>query len=327
MDTLTRYIQKIWSVIVAYVRGIMCAIALSIINPYKNFYTHKIVSEIADYLKKRLEQVDKNCGKPLVGIVCGSGLGGIAEDIKILLSIPYEEIPNFPRATVPGHDKVLIFGYLKGAFVVCLKGRFHLYEGHAMDACIAPVRLMKLLGCSHVIITNAAGGLNPDFKVGDIMIIKDHINIMGMAGFGALKGEHDENWGNRFVPMNGAYDPALIEAAKKNAREMNIALQEGVYTAVGGPNYETVAELRCLRLMGVDSVGMSTVPEVIAARQLNLKVFGLSIITNKCAVDYSIAEDANHEEVLREGENKGPEIRALVASVVEHIQKTNKKSF
>lgn len=199
--------------------------------------------------------------RPKIGIICGSGLNHLAEILTEADSFPYEDIPNFPVSTVSGHVGRMVFGYLNGIEVMCMQGRFHAYEGYSLQRCAMPVRVMKLCGCSHLIATNAAGGLNDNYSVGDIMLIKDHVNIMGFAGNSSLLGPNDTRFGPRFPPMNKAYDPELIKIAQKLSSEMGFdnVTRTGVYTCLGGPNYETVAELNMWRLLGVDAIGMSTV--------------------------------------------------------------------
>lgn len=199
----------------------------------------------------------------------------LAENVTEQEVFPYEEIPDFPVSTVEGHVGQMVFGKLNGVTVMCMQGRFHYYEGYPLAKCCMPVRVMKLVGCTHLIATNAAGGLNKSYEVGDIMILKDHINFMGFAGNNPLQGPNDPRFGLRFPPMNQAYDAKLIALAKQVGKELGMEknLHEGVYTCLGGPNYETVAELRMLKILGVDAVGMSTVHEVVTARHCDLTVF------------------------------------------------------
>lgn len=222
-----------------------------------------------------------------------------------------------------GHHGKLVFGYLCGVPVVCMKGRFHYYEGYPLWKCAMPVRVMKLVGVSYLIATNAAGGLNSNYKVGDIMLVRDHINIMGFAGNNPLQGPNDERFGPRFPPMNKAYDRELLNNAKQIAEEIGIGdtIHEGVYACLGGPNFETVAELRMLKMLGVDAVGMSTVHEVITAIHCNLKVVAFSLITNACITDYDNHNQANHEEVIDVGKMKENDLRRFTEKIVEHIAK------
>lgn len=204
-----------------------------------------------------------------------SSTDALADSVTDRDSFPYEDIPGFPLSTVEGHIGRMVFGYLNGVPVMCMQGRFHYYEGYPLAKCCMPVRVMKLVGCTHLIATNAAGGLNKSYEVGDIMVLKDHINFMGFAGNNPLQGPNDPRFGPRFPPMNKAYDAKLRQLAKQIGKEMGVEkhLHEGVYTCLGGPNYETVAELRMLSILGVDAVGMSTVHEVVTARHCDLTVF------------------------------------------------------
>lgn len=221
---------------------------------------------------------DKIEGKvPFAGIVLGSGLGELAEKITDKIVIPYTDIPNFSKSTAVGHKGNLIAGYLGGKFVVAMQGRFHYYEGYGMDQVTLPARVMKVLGISYFIVSNAAGGVNPDFKVGDLMIIKDQINLMPNP----LVGPNLDDFGPRFPDMTRPYDPALIKKAMDIAKELEIKVVSGVYLGSTGPTYETPAEYGFFRTIGADAVGMSTVPEVIVARHSSIPVFGVSVITNE----------------------------------------------
>ncbi|MEI7724656.1 MAG: purine-nucleoside phosphorylase [Bacteroidota bacterium] len=231
----------------------------------------KKIKETIEYLESRISE------KPEVGIILGTGLGGLVNEIDIHHTFPYEFIPNFPVSTVAGHHGQLIFGTMSGKNIVAMQGRFHYYEGYTMQEITFPVRVMKFLGIDLLILSNASGGVNPDFEVGDIMIINDHINLMKDN---PLMGQNEEEIGTRFPDMGNAYDSALIDKALGIARKNNIKLQQGVYAAVSGPTYETPAEYRYIRTIGADAIGMSTVPEVIAARHMGLKCFAVSIISD-----------------------------------------------
>ncbi|XP_067308988.1 purine nucleoside phosphorylase 5b [Pseudorasbora parva] len=266
--------------------------------------------------------------RPLVGIVCGSGLGGLAEMLKDQLVINYGDIPNFPQITgsaVQGHAGNLVFGTLKGKPCVCMQGRFHLYEGYNIQKTTMPMRVFKLLGVETVLLTNAAGGLNQEYNVGDVMIIKDHINIPGFAGNNPLVGPNDERFGTRFPCMSDVYDRDLQQLAHTVAEELGFSsfMQRGVYSVLGGPSYETIAECRMLRALGADAVGMSTVHEVIVAHHCGMKVFALSLITNQSVMDYDSEKRANHEEVLRTGEQRARQLEKLVANMVSRIELRN----
>lgn len=223
--------------------------------------------------------------KPFAGIVLGSGLGKLAEKIENKTVIPYKKIPGFPVSTAVGHKGNFIAGELGGKFVVAMQGRFHYYEGYPMELVTLPIRVMKVLGIQYLFVSNAAGGVNFDFKMGDLMIIKDHINHLPNP----LMGPNLEEFGPRFPDMTRPYDKGLISLAKEIAARLDITLREGVYFAGTGPSYETPAEYKYFRLIGADAVGMSTIPEVIVARHSSIPVFGMSVITNEAHDDY--AED------------------------------------
>ncbi|XP_037904664.1 purine nucleoside phosphorylase isoform X3 [Hermetia illucens] len=286
---------------------------------FDEIYSYEIIKEIADYL------LEKTSIRPKIGVICGSGLNSLADFLTQTDAFPYESIPHFPISTVEGHVGRMVFGYLEGVPVMCMQGRFHYYEGYPLSKCSMPVRVMKLVGCTHLLATNAAGGLNTKFKVGDIMLVRDHVNMMGLAGNSPLQGPNDPRFGPRFPPMTNAYDKELIKIAKKISVEMGIEknIHQGVYTCLGGPNYETVAELRMLRTLGVDAVGMSTVHEVITARHCDLTVFAFSLITNKCPSDYDSDEDeANHEEVVSVGKQRQNLCAELMCKMVRAINES-----
>lgn len=260
--------------------------------------------------------------RPTVGIVCGSGLGGLAEMIKDPQIFKYSDIPNFPRSTVHGHAGRLVFGTLKGKPCVCMQGRFHLYEGYPIQKITLPMRVFKLMGVETMIMTNAAGGLNQDYKVGDIMIIKDHINMPGFSGVNPLSGPNDDRFGLRFPCMSDAYDRKLRKLAHDVAAELGYSdfLREGVYCVLGGPSFETIAECRMLHRIGADAVGMSTVHEVIVARHAGMRCFALSLISNRAVMDYDSEEKANHEEVLETGKLRAEQMEKLVSTIVAQLE-------
>ncbi|KAK9704044.1 Phosphorylase superfamily [Popillia japonica] len=260
--------------------------------------------------------------EPKVGIICGSGMGSLAEALENKIVIPYHDIPNFPVSTVEGHAGQLVFGTLSKVFVVCMQGRFHYYEGYPLWKCAMPIRVMKLIGVEFLIATNAAGGINTAFMEGDVMLIKDHINMMGFAGNNPLQGPNDIRWGPRFPPMNKAYDTDLINQAKQiwKQEELKGRLFDGVYTCLGGPNFETVAELRMLKLLGVDAVGMSTVHEVLTARHCDMTVLAFSLITNVCLMDYHDHDNMpTHEEVMDVGKIRQGTLKLFVEKIVAYI--------
>ncbi|KAF0041540.1 hypothetical protein F2P81_007438 [Scophthalmus maximus] len=278
-------------------------------------YTHEEYKETADWLLAHTEQ------RPKVAIICGSGLGSLADLLEDKTVFPYKDIPRFPTSTVPGHAGQLVFGKLQGRECVCMQGRFHFYEGYDIQTVTFPVRVFFLLGVETLIVTNAAGGLNDAYNEGDIMLIKDHINLPGFAGQNPLCGQNDERFGVRFPCMSDAYDRELRALARQTAEEQGCGgfLQEGVYCMVAGPSYETIAECRLLRTLGADTVGMSTVPEVLVARHCGLRVLGLSLITNMTVTDYDSNQKANHEEVLQTTRNRTQDLERFVSNLIAKI--------
>ncbi|XP_015224130.1 purine nucleoside phosphorylase 6 [Lepisosteus oculatus] len=279
-------------------------------------YTFEDYKETADWLLTRTDL------RPKVAIICGSGLGGLADLLGDKAIFPYQDIPRFSQSTVPGHSGQLVFGKIEGKPCVCMQGRFHFYEGYALTKVTFPVRVFHLLGVKTLIVTNAAGGLNPDFQVGDIMFIKDHLNIPGITGQNPLFGPNEERFGVRFPCMSDAYDKGLLRIANKTASELGFSdfVRSGVYCMAAGPSYETVAECRLLRTLGGDAVGMSTVPEVVVARHCGLQVFGISLITNKVVMDYDSQEKTNHEEVLQTSKMRAKDLQSLVCSFLGKIE-------
>ncbi len=268
--------------------------------------------------QKIQQAADYVCGKvtaaPSIGMILGSGLGGIAEKIENKREIPYGDIPNFKSSTAPGHKGQLVYGTLNGAAVICMQGRLHFYEGHDMADITLPIRMMKLLGVKTLIVTNAAGGVNTSFEVGDLMLIDDHINFMGRN---PLIGPNAAEFGPRFCDMSYTYTPALRALAKETAEKLSIPLRHGVYLACSGPSYETPAEIRAFRTLGADAVGMSTVPEVIAASHCGLQVLAFSLITNMAAgvLDQPLTE----EEVIEIGQKKGSVLQDLIFEIIGSI--------
>ncbi|XP_048111317.1 purine nucleoside phosphorylase 4a isoform X1 [Alosa alosa] len=263
--------------------------------------------------------------RPKVAIICGSGLGLLADALKCQDSFKYADIPGFPQSTVQGHAGRLVFGELKGKTCVCMQGRFHMYEGHSLCKVTFPIRVFKLLGVETVIVTNAAGSLNDTYHCGDIMVIKDHINFPGLAGLNPLNGPNEEKFGPRFPAMSGIYDKHLRRLAFDICKSMGYAqfVQEGVYCMVGGPNFESIAEARLLHKLGVDAVGMSTAPEVLVAGHCGMRVFGLSLITNKVVKCYDDTEAVNHESVLEVGKMRSETLQTLVTELVGRMDINN----
>ncbi len=253
--------------------------------------------------------------EPSLGIILGSGLGSLAEDIDAQYTIPYSTIPYFPVSTVEGHAGNLIFGTLSGKKVVAMQGRFHFYEGYSMKEVTFPVRVMKYLGIKALIVSNASGGVNPKFHIGDIMLINDHINLFPEH---PLHGKNYDQLGPRFPEMGEAYNKDFIKLMHQIAEEQGITLQEGVYVGMQGPTFETPAEYGMIRFLGGDAVGMSTIPEVIVARHMNIPVLAISVITDLGGPD--IEYKVSHEEVLKAAANAEPIVRKLVAKFVEKVQ-------
>jgi purine-nucleoside phosphorylase len=251
--------------------------------------------------------------KPEIGIILGSGLGHLADEIKVANKIAYADIPNFPVSTVKGHEGHLIFGTLNGIQVVAMQGRFHFYEGYAMDEVVFPVRVLKMLGINYLFVSNASGGVNHDFEVGDIMFITDHINLMPNP----LVGPNNLDFGPRFVDMSEAYDKRLLSKAKKVARQHSIRYKTGIYAAVSGPTYETPAEYKYIKTLGADAVGMSTVPEVIVARHMKLPVFAVSVISD-LGVEGKIVE-ISHDEVVDAASLVAPKLTLIIKDLVKEV--------
>jgi len=249
--------------------------------------------------------------KPDIGIILGTGLGGLVDEIEVLHTIPYTTIPDFPVSTVAGHNGQLIFGKMSGKNIVAMQGRFHYYEGYSMQEVAFPVRVMKLLGIELLIVSNASGGVNPSFNVGDLMIIEDHINLMKDN---PLIGHNDDKLGTRFPDMGHAYDRELIAKVFTIAGKHNIHLQKGIYAAVSGPTFETPAEYRYIRTIGADAVGMSTVPEVIAARHMGLRCFAFSVISD-LGVPGKIVE-VTHQDVILAASNVEPKMTKILKELI-----------
>jgi purine-nucleoside phosphorylase len=254
---------------------------------------------------------------PAVGIVLGSGLGGLADTIGDATAIPYAAIPGMPGSTVPGHAGRLVLGEIGGVVCALLQGRAHFYEGHDMATAAFGVRLLRALGVETLIVTNAAGGLNPEYAAGDLMVLRDHIFLPGMAGFHPLRGPNDEAAGPRFPAMVGAYDAALRRMAREEAARLGVRCHEGVYVMVAGPSYETSAELLFLRAIGADAVGMSTCPEVVVARHAGLRVLGIALIANLALADQP--DVLTHDAVVAASRRAAASLAAVLAAVVERL--------
>lgn len=267
------------------------------------------IKQATEFIRGKTEFV------PQIGIILGTGLGSLAEGIKVEAKISYKEIPFFPISTVESHAGWLIFGELSGKKVVAMQGRFHYYEGYNLKQVTFPVRVMKALGAKVLVVSNACGGLNPLFKAGDIMVITDHINLLGSN---PLFGPNDESLGPRFPDMCRCYDAELVTLAEDVALNMGIRLQKGVYVAVPGPNLETAAEYRFLRFIGADVVGMSTVPEVIVARHQDMKVLGFSLVTDMGLPD--ALKPTNMTEILATAAKSEPLLKRIMTQVIEEMK-------
>ncbi len=267
----------------------------------------KTIKESVAYIKDRIAD------EPLAGIVLGTGLGGLVKEITIEKELRYHDIPHFPISTVEGHDGKLIFGTLGGKRVVAMQGRFHYYEGYSMQEVIFPVRVMKYLGIRYLFLSNASGGVNPDYEIGDLMVLENHINFLPNP----LIGPHDPEFGPRFPDMSEPYDHRLIGMAEEIAKEEGISLQQGVYLATTGPTYETPAEYRHFRIIGADAVGMSTIPEVIAARQMGVPCFAISIITD-LGVPGKI-ETVTHESVQQVAAGAEKKMTLIMKRMIERL--------
>jgi purine-nucleoside phosphorylase len=267
------------------------------------------VAQAANAVRRR------GVANPRVGLILGSGLGDLADEVQNAITVPYADIPHFPVSTVPGHAGTLVCGTLEGAQVAAMRGRVHFYEGYSLREITFPVRVLRSLGAEVLIVTNAAGGLNETYTTGDLMVIEDHLNLMGMAGQSPLVGPEEPELGVRFLDMLDAYDPELREAAHDAADQAGFKLQQGVYAMVGGPAYETMAEIRFLQRGGADAVGMSTIPEVIVARHAGMRVLGVSAITDM-AVGPAAVNTISHLEVLAAAERIKPHLIAVVRGVL-----------
>lgn len=272
------------------------------------FLTLAQIDEVADSIRARAKT------QPRIGMILGSGLGALADSIPNPDVIPYSELPHWPVSTVFGHTGQLVIGALENQPVLVMQGRTHFYEGISMSQMTLPVRVMQRMGIEILVVTNAAGAINPDFTPGDLMLITDHLNFVGMAGFNPLIGPNMEEFGPRFPDMSQAYDRALGELARQAARENNLELREGIYVGLSGPSFETPADLRFLRIAGADAVGMSTVPEVTVARHGGIRVLGISGISNKANLDGNTI--TTHEEVIEAGAVMVPKLEKVIRSVL-----------
>jgi purine-nucleoside phosphorylase len=275
------------------------------------YLTLEQIDQAAEEVRKQTEH------QPRVALILGSGLNSVADSVQNADIIPYGEIPHMPVSTVQGHMGRLVIGELEGQVVFVMQGRVHYYEGYSMDRVTLPIRIMQRLGIERLFVTNAAGGVNPEFSPGDVMLITDHLNLIGMTGANPLFGPNLDEIGPRFPDMSQAYNRELMEKARNAASAEHIPLREGVYCALSGPSFEGPADLRFLRLAGADAVGMSTVPEVIVARHGGMRVLGISGISNKANLDGSTV--TTHEEVIEAGKVISPKIDKILRGVLRSI--------
>jgi len=280
------------------------------------FITHEQIVNAADFVRGHISH------RPTVGLILGSGLGALADAIESPEIVATADVPHWPVSTVQGHSGRLVIGSMGGQTALILQGRTHFYEGYSMGHVTLPIRVMIELGIRTLIVTNAAGGLNPDYEPGDLMLIRDHINFPGMAGNNPLRGPNDENYGPRFPDMTAPYDPALRALAHRVAADAGFALREGVYAYVGGPSFETPAELRFLQRAGADAVGMSTAPEVVVARHAGVRVLGISTIANLALPDPGAGVTQTHQEVLEMSARAVPRLVAVAGGVVGRLVET-----
>ncbi|MBV6392195.1 MAG: Purine nucleoside phosphorylase 1 [Anaerolineales bacterium] len=274
----------------------------------QKFITLAQIDEIADQIRKRVAV------QPQIAMILGSGLNGLADSVQNPVRIPYSDLPDFPISTVQGHAGRFVVGELEGKPVIVMQGRIHYYEGYSMGETTLPVRVMHRLGAHSLFVTNAAGGVNENFVPGDVMLITDQLNLMGMSGLNPLMGPNLDEIGPRFPDMSQPYDREYCNLARKVAAENKLTLREGVYAGLSGPSFESPADLRFLRLAGADAVGMSTVPEVIVARHGGMRALGLSGISNKANLDGSTV--TTHEEVIEAGRVITPKIETIVRGVL-----------
>ncbi len=275
------------------------------------YFTYDQIKSIADVVRAQISV------QPKVGLILGSGLGALAEAVQTSVMIPYTTLPSWPVSTVPGHEGRLVIGQLGGQEVIVMQGRLHYYEGYSMAQVTLPVRVMQCLGVQVLVVTNAAGAVNPEFEPGDLMLIVDHLNLIGMAGLSPLRGLNLDILGPRFPDMGRAYDRDLCQMTRQVAASNGIVLREGIYACLAGPSFETPADLRFLRLVGVDAVGMSTVPEVTIARHAGTRVLGVSGISNKANLDGNTL--TTHEEVLEAGKKIVPKLETLVRGILQRL--------
>ena len=277
----------------------------------KEFLGMEDIQRVSELVMERISS------RPTVGMILGSGLGSLADQVQDAVFVDYADLPNWPESTIEGHSGRLVIGVLEGQSVMIMQGRAHYYEGYHISQIGLPVKVMQVMGIETLLVTNAAGGVNPGFNPGDLMLINDHINLIGMGGLSPLRGPNIDVLGPRFPDMMNAYDSDLRKIALEVADELKISLHQGVYASLAGPNFETPADLRFLHCIGADAVGMSTAPEVIVARHGGIKVLGMSGISNKANLDGNTP--TTHEEVLEAGQVIAPKLINIVKGILKRI--------
>ncbi len=275
------------------------------------FITLQQIDEVADAIRTRTKH------QPTIGIILGSGLGGLADAVQNADVVPFGDLPHWPTSTVLGHSGRLVIGELQGKTVIVMQGRIHFYEGYSMSQVTLPVRVMKRLGVEVMIVTNAAGAINPDFEPGDLMLIEDNLNLVAMMGFNPLIGPNMDEFGVRFPDMSQPYDRKLMQLAREASKSAGVPLREGVYAGLSGPSFESPADLRFLRVIGSDAVGMSTVPEVIVGHHAGIRILGISGISNKANLDGNTV--TTHQEVLDAGLVMVPKLEKLIKTVLSQL--------
>jgi purine-nucleoside phosphorylase len=274
------------------------------------YFTRREFGEAANFIREHTSY------RPKIGMILGSGLSDLTAEVSDPDIIPYTKIPHFPVSSVEGHHGELVIGRWNGRDILVMRGRVHFYEGYSMSQVTLPVRAMQMLGVNTLFATNAAGGINPEFQAGDLMLITDHINLLGMAGQNPLRGPNDEALGPRFPDMSQVYDPSLQELALDIAEERGLTLRHGVYAMLAGPSFETPVEIRFLRLIGADAVGMSTVNEATVARHGGMRILAISLISNVAVVEPQEGVETTHEEVLAAGALAVPRLSALIGDIL-----------
>jgi len=278
-------------------------------------YNYEQAIETADWIHKQIGEA-----RPVIGLICGLAFNGIVEIMEETISLWYGDIPNFPKTTIEGHVGRLIFGKMHGRPMICLQGRFHSYEGHSLMKCAFPVRVLRCLGIQCMVVTGESGSLNTGYKAGDIMVIKDHVNLPGFSGNNPLKGHNDERFGARFPPMNKSYDKRLRELVLDIAEDLDMRfVQEGVFAMIGGPCFETPSEARLLKQLGADAVGMSIAPEVIIAVHCGMRVLGLAFVSNRVVLDNDVEAEVSEEHIRKMTQKRAEQMEILFNEFIKNV--------